>query len=64
MLRVKFDISHSIASQKIAFTHYPVLCKLEAKHGVNVGISYVNEKACKTFCHFIAESTRVKLADK
>lgn len=33
-LRVKFDIAHSVATQKLAFTNYPVLCQFEAKHGV------------------------------
>ncbi len=62
-LRVKFDIAHFIATQKLAFTNYPVLCQLEEKHGVNVGISYVNQNAGKTFCHFIDESRIEELVE-
>ncbi len=64
MLRIKFDIVHFIATQQLAFTNYPALCELEKKHGVNVGVSYLNQNAGKTFCHFIAESKRVELREK
>ena len=37
-LRVKHDIVHFVAIEKVAFSKYPSLCKLEAHHGVNVGI--------------------------
>ena len=47
---------------KIAFSKYPALCKLEAHHGVNVGIEYNNEHAAKTFRHCIAETRRQDLA--
>ena len=57
-LRVKFDIAHFVAIQRLAFTNYPALCQLEAKHGVDVGTAYCNQNAGKTFCHFIAESRR------
>ena len=63
-LRVKFDIAHFVATRKLAFTNYPVLCQLEAKHGVDVGTAYRNENAGKTFCHFIAESKREDLVTK
>lgn len=62
-LRVKFDIAHFVATQKLAFTNYPVLCQLEAKHGVDVGTAYRNQNAGKTFCHFIAESKREHLVE-
>ena len=62
MLRIKFDIAqwHLVASRKLAFTNYPSICELESKHGVNVGQSYINQNAGKTFCHFIAQSRRDK----
>lgn len=62
-LRVKFDIAHFVATQKLAFTNYPALCQLETKHGVNVGTAYTNESAGKMFCHFIAESRRECLVE-
>ena len=47
-----------MATQRLAFTKYPALCGLEARHGVNVGTSYRNENVGKTLCHFIAQSRR------
>ena len=61
-LRVKFDIAHFVATEKLAFSKYPQICSLEAHHGVDVGTSYTNEAACKTFCHYIAESKRDDLS--
>ena len=58
-LRVKFDLAHFVATEKIAFSKYPALCKLEAHHGVNVGIEYNNEHAAKDY---IAETRRQNLA--
>ena len=64
MLRVKFDIAHFVATQQLSFTNYPVLCQLENKHGVDVGMAYCNQNTGKTFCHFIAESKRAELGGK
>ena len=63
-LRVKFDIAHFVATQRLPFPNYPALCQLEAKHGVDVGTAYRNQNAGKTFCHFIAESKREQLVEK
>ena len=62
-LRVKFDIAHFVATEKLAFSKYPSICELETRHGVDVGATYTNENAGKTFCHFIAESQREELAE-
>ena len=61
-LRVKFNIAHFVATEKLAFTKYPSICKLEEHHGVDVGTSYTNEVAGKSFCHYIAESRREDLS--
>ena len=63
-LRVKFEIAHFVATQRLPFPNYPALCQLEAKHGVDVGTAYRNQNAGKTFCHFIAESKREQLVEK
>ena len=62
-LRVKFDIAHFVATQKLAFTNYPALCELETKHGVDVGLAYRNQNTGRTFCHFIAESKKEHLVE-
>ena len=35
-LRVKFDIAHFVATEKLAFSKYPQISSLEAHHGVDV----------------------------
>ena len=57
-LKVKFDIAYFIATEKLAFTKYPKICDLEARHGVRVGASYRNDTAGKDFVHYIAEAKR------
>jgi hypothetical protein len=59
----KFDIAYFVAIEKLPFTTYPPICALEARHGVNIGIAYVNEIAGKTFCHYIAEARRQELIE-
>ncbi|KAL5487067.1 hypothetical protein EMCRGX_G019626 [Ephydatia muelleri] len=60
-LRVKFDIAHFIAVEKLSFSKYPALCELETRQGVKVGTEYTNVKAAKEFCHYIAESRMEEL---
>ena len=52
-LRAKFDIAYFVASENLPFTKYPHICELEARHGVSVGTSYVNENVGKEFIHYI-----------
>ena len=63
-LRVKFDIAYFIAREKMSFSKYLKLSKLEAKHGVPVGTAYTNDVAGKTFIHYVAEAKRQELAEK
>lgn len=60
-LRKKFDIAYFVANNKLAFSKYTAICKLEARHGVDIGTSYVNENAGKNFCKYIAEARMVDL---
>ena len=60
-LRKKFDIAYFVANHKLAFNKYTAICNLESRHGVNIGTSYVNENAGKTFCKFIAETRMAEL---
>ena len=50
-----------MATEQLAFRKYPRICKLEARHGVNLGSSYLHENAGKEFAHYIAESRRQDL---
>ena len=50
-----------MATEQLAFRKYPRICKLEARHGVNLGSSYLHEDAGKEFAHYIAESRRQDL---
>jgi len=60
-LKVKFDIAYFVAIEKMAYTKYSKVCQLEVLHGVDLGTSYRNDVACKTFCHFISQSKRQSL---
>ena len=57
-LRIKFDIAHFVATEKLPFTKYPKLCELQSHHGVSLGHSYTNDNAGKEFVHYIADSRR------
>ena len=59
--RKKFDIAYFVATEKMTFTKYPRICELEKRHGVELGVSYLNMEAGKTFCHYILHSTSGKL---
>ena len=54
-LKKKFDIAYFVATEKLAFTKYPNICEFEARHGVELGTSYLNKSAGRTFYHYIAK---------
>ena len=60
-LEKKFDIAYFVATEKLPFTKYAGICSLESRHGLDLGRSYMNEVAGKTFCHYIAEIRRNEL---
>jgi hypothetical protein len=51
-MKKKFDICYIMAKEGLPFTKYP------SHHGVDLGSSYKNPPAAKSFIHFIAESQR------
>ena len=63
-LRFKFDIAHFVAVEKLSFLKYPRICQLQEHHGVDLGTSYINEAAGKSFVHYIAQSRREDLVDR
>ena len=63
-LRRKFEVAYVIATENLAFLKYPVFCQLEKKHGVDIGQSYLNERSCREFIHYIAEAKRMKLVEE
>ena len=46
------------------FASFPQLCKLEMKHGVDLGNTYINEKVCETFLTAIAGQLKHELSSK
>ena len=60
-LRKKFEIAHFVANSKLTFSKYAANCKLETRHGVDIGISYVNKNPGKIFCKYIAEARSIDL---
>lgn len=59
-----FDIAYFVAKREMPFTSFPHLCKLEMKHGVELGNAYINDKACKTFVTAIAGQLKHELSSK
>ena len=45
------------------FKKYPKLCELESRHGVDIGTTYTNEVAGRSFVHYIAEAERSVVVD-
>jgi len=60
-LRKQFSIAYYAANHKLSYSKYTAICNLELHHGVDIGSSYVNENAGKTFRKFIAEARMVDL---
>ena len=50
----KFDISHMIAKEKLAFAKMKPICELEERHGVDLRVGYKNNRPYATFVSFIA----------
>lgn len=59
-----FDIAYFFAKREMPFTSFPHLCKLEMKHGVELGNTYINDKACKTSVTAIAGQLKHELSSK
>ena len=59
-----FDIAYFVAKREMPFTSFPHPCKLEMKHGVELGNTYINNKACKTFVTSIAGQLKHELSSK
>ena len=59
-----FNIAYFVSKREMPFTTFPHLCKLEMKHGVELGNTYINDKACKTFVTSIAGQLKHELSSK
>ena len=58
-----FRTCHALAHHARPFTDYVWQCRLDQVKGLNIGYNtYQNDKACKTFTHYIAEVYRRELA--
>ena len=45
------------------FTDFVWQFQLDEMKGLDIGKTYINEKAAKTFCHYMAEVERRKIGD-
>ena len=52
-LRVNFDISHFVVTEKLPFIKYLQICELESHHGVDLGTLYINENAQEIHCNTV-----------
>jgi len=53
-IKKKFDIAYMIAKENLAITKMGSICKLEERHGMNLGSGYKNDHSCAMFIEFIA----------
>ncbi|XP_038065720.1 E3 SUMO-protein ligase KIAA1586-like [Patiria miniata] len=49
------DIAYVVCKTEKPFTLFPYICKLEIRHGVELGTSYHTEKKCAEFASCVAE---------
>ena len=57
-MKKKFDVCYLMAKQGIAFSKYPALLELEARHDVDLAIAYSTPDSAKSFTGYIAKSQR------
>ena len=60
----KFDLCYILAKEMMAFKEYPVLAKLQKRHGVHIDNFYMNKARVREFTHYIAESQCLQLQRK
>lgn len=49
------EIAYFIAKEELPFTKFVEIAKLEKKHGIDLGVTYLNDHACAEFIDSIAE---------
>jgi len=55
----KFEVTHTIANQGMAFRKMTSLCNLIEQQGIDLGEGYKTNVACSTFLRFIAQNLRI-----
>lgn len=58
-----FDIAYTVVHSEQPFTLFRTLVGLEKKHGVELGVTYQNSKACRLFIEHIAGTMKDQLHD-
>lgn len=58
------NTAHFMAKEDIAMAKFSELCDLQEKNGLDLGINYRNNRACRQFVDAIAITTKQKLADE
>ncbi len=62
-LSILFRTCHGIAATNRPFSDYVAICELDKAKGLDIGDTYVNEKAAKVFTEFIAKVETNDLAE-
>ena len=53
-----FDLAFTIAKHNMSFRDFEVLCRIQIKHNVNIGMNYHNPRSCALFIGSIAAVQR------
>ncbi|XP_078670963.1 zinc finger protein 862-like [Branchiostoma floridae x Branchiostoma belcheri] len=59
-----FNIAYFIAREEASFTMFPKLVRLHALNGLNLGLTYRNDQACRTFVSTIGQCMYEELVGK
>jgi len=63
-LAILFNNCHALVLANRPFTDYPWMVELDRKKGLDVGNTYLSDKAASTFIHFISEHEKNKIRDE
>ncbi|KAI4830176.1 hypothetical protein KUCAC02_001826 [Chaenocephalus aceratus] len=59
-----FNIAYFVAKEEAPFTMFPSLVDLHHKNGLDLGDTYKNDNACRTFVQAIGQSMKDDLVEK
>ena len=63
-LEIKFNTAYTIAKEELAFTKFKPLLSLQRKNGMDINMTYANDKSCANIIGVIADTLREQTAAK
>lgn len=60
-MEIKLNTAYFVAKVKLPFSKFEGLLSLQRKNGVNVNLTYTNEKSCAGFVSFLSAGLKEDL---